>query len=167
MRFLGLSIAAMAAAATLSGCNKSASPPQDASGQAATAPSGAAMLTDEQMKAAQASLPAPFNTADLSNGQSKFALCQTCHTLVEGGPNMTGPNLHGVFGRKAASKEGFNYSDALKAAGWTWDAAHLDTWIADPKAALPGTKMTFAGMKDPKDRTDTIAYLMVQTGYKP
>ena len=168
MRFLGLSIAAVAAAAVaLSGCNKSASPPQDTSGQPSAPSSGGAMLTADQMKAAQAALPAPYNTADLSNGESKFALCQTCHTLVEGGPNMTGPNLHGVFGRKAATKEGYNFSDALKAAGWTWDAAHLDTWITDPKAAVPGTKMTFAGMKDPKDRTDTIAYLMVQTGYKP
>jgi cytochrome c len=124
-------------------------------------------MSDEEMKKAQASLPAPYNTADLSNGESKFALCQTCHTVVEGGPNMTGPNLHGVFGRKAASKPGFNYSDALKATGWTWDAAHVDTWITDPKATLPGTKMTFAGFKDPKDRTDVIAYVMINTGYKP
>jgi cytochrome c len=80
---------------------------------------------------------------------------------------MTGPNLHGVFGRKAASVPGFTYSDVLKASGWTWDAARVDTWITDPKVALPGTKMTFAGLKDPKDRTDTIAYLMVHTGYKP
>ena len=165
MRTLGLSIAVLAAAAALSGCNKSASPPQG--GGQASEPAPAAMPTPEQAKAAQASLPAPYNTADLDNGQSKFALCQTCHTLVEGGPNMTGPNLHGVFGRKAASKEGFNYSDALKATGWTWDAAHVDAWITDPKAAAPGTKMTFAGMKDPKDRTDTIAYPMVMTGYKP
>jgi cytochrome c len=80
---------------------------------------------------------------------------------------MTGPNLYGVFGRKAASVPGFSYSDPLKAAGWKWDAQHIDTWITDPKADLPGTKMTFAGLKDPKDRTDVIAYLMVNTGYKP
>jgi len=55
----------------------------------------------------------------------------------------------------------------MKAAGFTWDAAHLDTWITDPKVMIPGTKMTFAGLKDAKDRTDVIAYLMVQTGYKP
>jgi cytochrome c len=124
-------------------------------------------MSAEDMKKAQAALPAPYNTADLDNGQSKFALCQTCHTTAEDGPNMTGPNLHGVFGRKAASVPGFNYSDPLKATGWTWDAAKIDTWITDPKAALPGTKMTFAGLKDPKDRTDVIAYLMVNTGYKP
>lgn len=165
MRYLGLSIAAVAAAATLAGCNKQASPQPSGPNAPSTTPSAA--LTPDQMKAAQAALPAPYNTADLSNGESKFALCQTCHTLVEGGPNMTGPNLHGVFGRKAASTPGFNYSDVLKATGWTWDAAHVDTWITDPKVAAPGTKMTFAGFKDPKDRTDVIAYLMVQTGFKP
>lgn len=162
MRYLGLTIAAVAAATALAGCNKSANPP--ASGESQPAP---AALSPEQMKAAQAALPAPYNTADLSNGESKFALCQTCHTLVQGGPSLTGPNLYGVFGRKAGSKPGFNYSDALKATGWTWDAAHVDTWITDPKVAADGTKMTFAGMKDPKDRTDVIAYLMVRTGYKP
>jgi cytochrome c len=169
MRHLGLMIAATAACAgILAGCNK----PANTSSQPATSseqpPSGPApAMSAEEMKKAQAALPAPYNTADLDNGQSKFALCQTCHTIVEGGPNMTGPNLHGVFGRKAASLPGFSYSDALKATGWTWDAQRIDTWITDPKAALPGAKMTFAGLKDPKDRTDVIAYLMINTGYKP
>jgi cytochrome c len=165
MRHLGLMIAAAACAATLAGCNKQASTsqPQTTTEQ----PSPGPALSAEEMKKAQASLPAPYNTADLDNGQSKFALCQTCHTLVKDGPNMTGPNLYGVFGRKAASLPTFKYSDPLKAAGWTWDAARIDGWITDPKAALPGTKMTFAGFKDPKDRTDVIAWLMVNTGYKP
>ncbi len=164
MRHTGLMLAAAAlTAASLSACNKPASSP--APDQSASTP--AAPMSDEDVKKTQAALPAPYNTADLANGESKFALCQTCHTVVQGGPNMTGPNLHGVFGRKAGSVPEFKYSDVLKATGWTWDAAHVDTWITDPKAALPGTKMTFAGLKDPKDRTDTIAYLMVHTGYKP
>jgi cytochrome c len=165
MRHLGLLFAAAAVSAvSLCACNKSAtSPPAGASANGAPP----AAMSDEDVKKAQAALPAPYNTADLSNGESKFALCQTCHTLVEGAPNMTGPNLHGVFGRKAASVAGFTYSEVLKASGWTWDAARVDTWIADPKVAVPGTKMTFAGLKDPKDRTDTIAYLMIHTGYKP
>ncbi len=166
MRHPGLTIATVAvAAAALSACNK---PAGGQSGGPATASGPApALLSGDDAKKAQAALPAPYNTADLSNGESKFALCSTCHTLVEGGPNMTGPNLHGVIGRKAASVPGFSYSDALKASGWTWDGAHVDSWITDPKVAAPGTKMTFAGMKDPKDRTDVIAYLMVQTGFKP
>ena len=143
------------------------SPPALRPGSPRPPADAAAEPSDADKKAALAKLPAPFNTADLANGESKFALCQTCHTLVQGAPNMTGPNLHGVFGRKAAKPGGFKYSDTLKAAGWTWDAGHIDTWITDPKIAAPGTKMTFAGLKDPKDRTDTIAYLMVHTGYKP
>jgi len=169
MRHLGpMIVTAAACAALLAGCNKQANTSQSAT-SSAQQPSAtpAPALSAEEMKKAQASLPAPYNTADLDNGQSKFALCSTCHTLPEGAPNMTGPNLHGIFGRKAASAPGFNYSDAMKAAGWTWDAQRIDTWITDPKATLPGTKMTFAGLKDPKDRTDVIAYLMVNSGYKP
>jgi cytochrome c len=166
MRHLGLTIVAAAAcAALLVGCNK-----QTGGSQATTSsqPAEAApAMSMEDMKKAQAALPAPYNTADLDNGQSKFALCQTCHTLVKGGPNMTGPNLYGIFGSKAGAVPNFAFSDQMKAAGWTWDAAKIDTWITDPKAMLPKTKMTFPGFKDPKDRTDVIAYLMVNTGYKP
>jgi cytochrome c len=72
-----------------------------------------------------------------------------------------------VFGRKAGSKDGYKYSDAVKAAGFTWDAEHLDKWLSSPRDYLPGTKMTFAGLHDPKDRIDLIAYLKVESGYKP
>jgi cytochrome c len=172
MRRLGLTIAAPflapllafgGLAAGLSGCAK-----KEAAAPEATAPAApAAPASGADLKALQAKLPAPYNTADLDNGEAKFALCAACHTTTEGGPNMTGPNLHGVFGRKAGGLAGFSYSDPMKAAGWTWDAARIDNWIADPKVVLAGTKMTFAGMKDPKDRADVVAYLMVATGYKP
>ena len=168
MRHLGLTIVAAAAcAAALAGCNKQPGPSQPSAASSEQPAAPAPAMSAEELKKAQAALPAPYNTADLDNGQSKFALCQTCHTLVKDGPNMTGPNLYGIFGRKAASLDKFKYSDALKATGWTWDAAKIDTWITDPKAALPGAKMTFAGLKDPKDRTDVIAWLMLNTGYKP
>ena len=72
---------------------------------------------------------------------------------------MVGPNLWGVFGRKAGSVASFNYSDGMKAAGFTWDAAQIDKWIENPPALITGTKMTYAGMKDAKDRIDVIAYL--------
>jgi cytochrome c len=61
----------------------------------------------------------------------------------------------------------YKYSDALKAANLTWDPATLDKWITDPKALVPGTKMTFVGLKDETARRDVIAYLLVETGYKP
>jgi cytochrome c len=128
--------------------------------------SGGPPATDAEKATLLASYPAPYNTADLANGKAKFALCQSCHTIAPGGANMTGPNLHGVFGKKAASNGDFNYSDALKSAGFTWDAEHLNQWLEKPQTFLPGTKMSFAGIKEAKDRTDLIAYLMVETGHK-
>jgi cytochrome c len=119
------------------------------------------------MQKAEAALPAPYNTADLANGEAKFAFCTACHSIAPGGPNMTGPNLHGVVGRKAGTAPDFNYSDAVKGAGFTWDAARLQTWLSGPAAMLPGTKMTFPGLHDPKDRTDVIAYLMVNSPARP
>jgi cytochrome c len=130
---------------------------------AACGGSGGGDQPNPETLAKLAALPAPYNTADLANGQSKFAQCRSCHTIAPDGADMTGPALHGVFGRVAGTKPGYNYSDALKAAGFTWEPQHLDHWIANPRTALPGTKMTFAGLEDPKDRKDLIAYLMIET----
>ena len=113
---------------------------------------------------AAAALPAPYNTADLDHGKALFAQCRSCHTIAKDGANMTGPNLHGLFdNRQVATHPDFKYSDALKAATFTWDAQHLNDWIAAPRTYMPGTKMTFLGFTDPKDRTDVIAYLMLET----
>jgi cytochrome c len=142
------------------GDDKAESPPE-------AVPAVAATPGDAEKTALLATLPAPYNTGDLANGQRKFALCRSCHTITEGGPALTGPNLYGVFGRQAGSVADYTYSDAVKAAGFVWDGEHLDKWLADPRGFMPGTKMSFAGLKDPKDRIDLIAYLKVETGYKP
>ncbi|HEV2532952.1 cytochrome c family protein [Phenylobacterium sp.] len=167
MRHLGLTVAAAAVAAALCGCGKSSTTSSDQSQasqpSATSASSQPAEPTPEQKKQAVAQLPAPYNTGDLDNGEAKFAVCKSCHTLAPGGPDMTGPNLGGLFGRKVATKAGYAYSDPLKAQSFTWDAAHLDTWLTDPKAMVPNTKMTFPGFKDPKDRIDVIAYLKAET----
>lgn len=159
---LGPILAAAVLATLVAACNRS-QPASPGAAPTAAAPA----LSDAEKQTLLASLPAPYSTGDLANGEAKFALCQSCHTVAEGGANMTGPNLHGVFGRKAASLPNFKYSEALTAAGWIWEPHHLDQWIEKPQTFLPGNKMTFAGLKDPKDRTDLIAYLMVASGYKP
>ncbi len=171
MRRLVATSIALTLATSLAGCGKSSTQEagqnaQPAAAEQAAAPQAAAP-SPEEMKKIQASLPAPYNTADLADGEAKFALCASCHTITPGGPNMTGPNLNGVVGRKAGTAANYNYSDAVKNAGFTWDADHLDKWLAGPSADLPGTKMTFPGVKDPKDRTDVIAWLMVNSAPKP
>jgi cytochrome c len=87
--------------------------------------------------------------------------------VVENGPSGIGPNLWGVFGRKSGTSPGFAYSDGMKALGVTWDADRIDHWIANPKAVVPGTKMTYIGMENVKDRTDVVAYLKTVTSPPP
>jgi len=162
----------LAAIGLLSACGQPASEqPQAPAG--ASAPTSEPVspapppLTDAQKKSMLETLPAAYQNADLDNGQAKFALCKSCHTVVQDGGNMVGPNLYGVFGRKAGTSAGFAYSDGLKTSAIVWDAASLDKWITNPRALIPGTKMTYIGMSDPKDRTDVIAYLKVATGTPP
>jgi len=158
-----------AAAVALAACGQPASNGANAaSGGAAPSTVGSPPeLTDAQKKALVAELPATYQGADLSNGESQFAVCRACHTLNQGGQDMTGPNLWGIFGRKAGSEASFSYSDDLKNAGWIWDADRFDKWITNPHAVLPGTKMTFVGMPDATNRRDVIAFLKVQTSPAP
>lgn len=123
--------------------------------------------TPAEKAARLAALPAPYDQGDLDNGRRVFARCRSCHTITENGPNMTGPNLYGIFGRRAGDHPKYNYSPALREAGFDWDAAHLDHWLENPRTFLKGTKMTFAGIPDATDRRDVIAWLKVETGYMP
>jgi cytochrome c len=108
--------------------------------------------------------------ADVNAGAKTFVKCQACHNNLQGGPNMTGPNLWGVVGRPTASHPGMSYSDAMLAhakesPNWTYDQLYM--FLANPQKWVKGTKMTFAGVKKPQDRIDLIAYLRSQgsTGY--
>jgi cytochrome c len=112
-----------------------------------------------------AALPSPYNTADYARGKRTFKLCQSCHLTAEGAGALVGPNLYGLFGREAGSVEGYAYSDALEDADFTWTPAHLDEWLTNPRAFLPGNRMSFAGVRKPEDRLGLIAYLMLETGY--
>jgi len=98
---------------------------------------------------------------DAAAGEKVFIKCKACHEN-EQGVNKIGPTLKGIVGRKTASVEGYAYSDGMKAkgdAGQVWDEATLAAYLPDPKAYVPGTKMAFAGLKNPQEVADVIAYL--------
>jgi cytochrome c len=96
---------------------------------------------------------------DAAAGTATFkAKCALCHSPVAG-QNRIGPSLFGVVGRPAGSVSGFNYSPANKTSGKTWDDATLDTYLTNPKALVPGTKMVFPGLPAAADRANVIAYL--------
>lgn len=118
---------------------------------------------------AEVVLPPDWGTvlpvADLAAGEAAFARCQACHTVNAGGANGIGPNLNGVVGRPVASHAGFAYSEAMTGhravePAWTLDA--LDQFITAPARHVPGTKMSFAGLRDTETRVNLIAYLHSQ-----
>jgi len=100
----------------------------------------------------------PTLAADVEAGKIAFKKCALCHT-AEAGKNQIGPSLFGVVGRKSGSVDNFSYSEAMKNFDHTWDTETLDTYLADPRAVVPGTKMIFPGIKDKTERDDVIAYL--------
>ena len=105
-------------------------------------------------------LPAGMAGAqDAASGERVFkSQCGICHAIAAG-RNMVGPSLAGIVGRKAGTIPGFRYTDANKNSGLTWDAATLDRYLTNPRAAVPGTNMAFAGLKADQQRQDLVAYL--------
>jgi cytochrome c len=97
--------------------------------------------------------------ADPAHGQTVAKKCLTCHSFEQGGPAKVGPNLWNVVGGPHAHMEGFKYSEAMKSSGGTWDYAALDQYLLNPKAYIPGNRMTFPGIKKAEDRAAVIAYL--------
>ncbi len=96
---------------------------------------------------------------DAAAGEKVFkADCGICHS-AQPGRNLVGPSLFSVVNRRSGQIPGFHYSDANKKSGLTWNVATLDRYLAGPRELVPGTKMTFPGLKDPKQRADLIAYL--------
>ncbi len=101
----------------------------------------------------------PTFAQDAAEGEKAFAVCKACHQVGDNAKNAVGPTLNGLIGRKSGSVEGYNYSDANKKSGITWDEATFSEYIKDPKAKVPGTKMAFAGVKDEQRIKNLIAYL--------
>ncbi len=104
-------------------------------------------------------LPVRFASADMGRGENSAKKCVACHTFGKGEPNRVGPNLYGIVGRAKASEAGFNYSAAMKGQKGNWTPEDLDVYLANPKAMVPGTSMTFAGIPRGKERADLITYL--------
>ncbi len=97
--------------------------------------------------------------ADVAQGEKISKVCASCHTFKSGEGNRVGPNLAGIVGKAVGSVAGYAYSDAMKGKGGSWDQASLNEFLWSPKKAMPGTKMTFAGLKKPEDRAALIKWM--------
>jgi cytochrome c len=107
-------------------------------------------------------------SADVAAGEKVFAKCAACHTANQGGANGIGPNLWATVGEPIGQgKGGFAFSDALKSKGGQWTFENLDHWLKSPREFAPGTKMTFAGLGNPADRANLIAWLNKQGSNLP
>jgi cytochrome c len=101
--------------------------------------------------------PPAARAQDAAAGGMAFLQCADCHSPAAN--NGVGPGLKGIVGRKAGTQPGFGYTDAMAKSGKTWDEKTLDAFLADPRAAVPGTSMAYPGDDDPADRANLIAYL--------
>jgi cytochrome c len=108
---------------------------------------------------AAAVLSSAARAQDLAAGEASFRKCAPCHSIGEDATNKVGPVLNGLDGRKAGSVDGFNYSDANKNSGITWNEDTFKEYIKDPRAKVPGTKMVFSGIKSEKEEADLWGYL--------
>ena len=134
--------AALGLGLLVAGCGGSSETPStEATDTAAATPSETAAAP-----AAAASAPA------------SFAICSACHS-VNPGENGIGPSLAGIYGTKAGEVAGFEFSDELKKSGIVWDDKTLDTWLTNPQAMVPGTKMSLAGVQDAAQRKELIEYI--------
>ena len=101
----------------------------------------------------------PAAAQDAAAGEKVFAKCKICHQIGENAKNLVGPALNGVVGRPAGTYPGYNYSDANKNSGLTWDEATLKIYLKNPREKVPGTKMVFPGLSSDEDIANVIAYL--------
>ncbi len=176
MRKLGLfSVMAASAALTLSACGggeekaPAAEAPAPAVAPAATPPAAAPAAAPAATPAAGAPAAAAGATVQLAGltgnaaaGERIFAQCRTCHAL-EAGTNKVGPSLNGIFGRTAGTVPNFRYSTANKNSGIVWSEEIMFAYLENPREYIPGTYMSFVGLRQPQQRADVIAYLKANT----
>jgi cytochrome c len=111
--------------------------------------------------AALAALSPVGAAGDAAHGEKIYERCAACHSLDR---DRTGPRHCGLFGRRAGSRPGFDYSQAMRGSGIVWNDATLDRFLAAPTKVVPGTAMGYAGVDDPRDRADLVAYLKAANG---
>ena len=126
--------------------------------------SGTADQATAQAAATEPTVDELLETADATQGKRLYLQCRACHSLEEGDNNKVGPTLYGLLGSTAGQAEGFVYSDVLAESGIVWTPETLDEWLARPSMFLPGNRMIFVGIGDPRDRADLILYLKQATG---
>ena len=162
-----MGLAAMSMLGVLVACDTSAPPSVEASAAPIAAPNAVAPVVPFDpgpVRTAAEYLADPnFASADTSRGQLLSYACAACHAFGAAGGTLIGPNLHGVFGRRAASVAGFDYSPALASSGLVWTPVSLEAWLNEPASFVAGTKMAFTGYRSPDDRRDLIAYLLRAT----
>ena len=123
-----------------------------------------ALLCVVAQPAAASDLDARLAAANMKRGQLLYMVCKACHDVEAGLPHKVGPNLHGTFGRKAGTAEGFKYTDALAKSGLVWTPETMDEWLRQPGALVPGNGMAFAGIANDADRASLIAWLLANSG---
>ncbi|MFM9852923.1 MAG: c-type cytochrome [Sphingomonadaceae bacterium] len=151
---LGVCGAALMLLSACSGAPKE----DDAETAAPAAPAATTPAATNAAAPAAATVTLASLTGDAAKGATVFKQCATCHSVKEG-ENRVGPYLHGVVGRHSGEVAGYSYSAANKNSGLVWTADQLFTYLEAPQKTVPGTKMSFAGLKNPQDRADVIAYL--------
>ena len=104
-----------------------------------------------------------FASTSADDGAKVFKKCTACHSIAQGGGNKIGPALWGVLGRKAGSISDYKYSKAMAAHGKTWSFDEMNNFLIKPKDWIKGTKMSFAGLKNAKDRAAVILYMNTET----
>lgn len=116
------------------------------------------------LAAAPVDLGTLLASADAERGKGTAKLCASCHTFEPGGPNRVGPNLWGIVGRDIGGTGGYAYSPAIAGHAGAWTYEELDRYLASPARAIPGNKMAFNGVRNPKDRANLLAYLATLGG---